>query len=157
MIPHLQLSVRVCFVPQCCHLFQFNPSVRASPSGLTQHLTYNLTNRNQSPSPLESKHSGVGPALFQQAPHPTLLKYMLKLTSSWVHRVPSDLKAGAKASLQGWCWPPGTLLRRAVHKPTAHRTNLLSIAGRGGGAPWQKEGWCFLCEVERVHLSALFR
>jgi len=61
---------------------------------------------------------------------------MLRLTSSWVHRVPSDLRAVAKASLQGQCWPPGTSLRRAVHKPTAHRTNLLSIEGE---APCRRE------------------
>ena len=70
MIPHLQLSVRVCFVLQRSHLFQFSPSVKASPSGLTQHLTYNLTSKNQSPSPLESKYRGGAQHCCNKHPTP---------------------------------------------------------------------------------------
>lgn len=39
--------------------------------------------------------------------------------------------------------------------PQTHSPQDKPAVNRGGGT-MQKGGWCFLCEVDRVHLSALF-
>lgn len=135
MIPTPSTFSQGLFLFHNAAFFQFNPSVRASPSRLTQHLTYNL-NRNQSPSPLESKHCGGGPRIVSTGtpPHPPTrgCKCMLRLTALFMgpQRSHQTSGQGQRPSLQGWCWPE--YLTEAVHKPTAHRTNLLSMR-RGGG------------------------